>query len=89
MARLPGYQRLVRVPLSASTKGVRLICQATWGDPVARIFSLEALDQSPRLLPTAPDGPAWTEVVAKVPAKDLANPDSGLEKDARVRSHSA
>ena len=76
------YQRLVRLPLDVRTSAVRIVPEATWaaqGERQARIFSIDVLADVPQPLGAVEDGPAWPDVVARVPARDLAAPESGLE----------
>ena len=75
------HQRLVRAPVSARTSAVRLVLESTWGTEPATIFSLDLLEGVPnRYAPT--DGAHWADVVAKVPAKDLAAPESLAEESS-------
>lgn len=85
------YQRLARVPLNVRAKALRFVPEETWGDDAARVFAFEAMDTSPtpEKLAQTPDGPAFSSAVAKIDAKDLAPPDSGLEDAAKKFSHSA
>ncbi|MCL2641433.1 MAG: FAD-dependent oxidoreductase, partial [Phycisphaerales bacterium] len=73
------YQRLVQVGLEVKTKALRLTPLATWGGEEVHIQSLDVLETfSPKATP-APQGRPWLEIVAEVPAADLAAPDSGRE----------
>ncbi|MBR1836754.1 MAG: FAD-dependent oxidoreductase [Kiritimatiellae bacterium] len=36
------HQRLVRVPLSATCRGLRLVVERTWGTPTPRVFAFDA-----------------------------------------------
>ncbi|MGN6506987.1 MAG: FAD-dependent oxidoreductase, partial [Tepidisphaeraceae bacterium] len=38
------YQRLVCLPVNQSTKGIRLIPESTWGEPLARVFAFEPVE---------------------------------------------
>jgi hypothetical protein len=80
------YQRLIRIPLGISTDAIRLIPLATWGSPQARLFSFEPVEEFETKIPAVPDGPLFADLVAKLPASDLAPPDSGLEEIEEKRS---
>ena len=82
------YQRLIEVPLRASTRGLRLVPEATWGDQEARIFNFEPLSQLENKIPTVPSGAHFSTIVARLAPQDLAAPDNGLESDKTSR-HSA
>ncbi len=84
------YQRLVRVGLNLEASGIRLTPTSTWGAGAARLFSVEPLSQA-RLIKHVPQPRMvrWREVVAKVPAADLAPPDSGLEQPEGRKAHGA
>ncbi|HVK07048.1 MAG TPA: FAD-dependent oxidoreductase [Armatimonadaceae bacterium] len=77
-------QRLVRVALPGlSTDGLRLVPEETWaGGDEARVFAFEpqAPGEFADTIPAVPDGPHFGAVVARIPAADLAPPDSGLEE---------
>ncbi len=83
LARVEGnYQRLVRLAVAAHTDGLRVVPEETWGSPEAHVFSIDVLEHTPAShgqAPAEPLGPRWQEVVARVPAEDLAAPQSGLE----------
>ncbi|HEX7009326.1 MAG TPA: FAD-dependent oxidoreductase, partial [Phycisphaeraceae bacterium] len=83
------YHRLVRLPLAVQTKGLRFVPEATWGDEAARLFAFEPVTHSDAVPPPVAQGPAFSEVVARVPAADLAPPDSGLEETASMRGATA
>lgn len=83
------YQRLVRVPLNVRAKALRFVPEQTWGDDAARVFAFEPLETFEAKTPEVPDGPHWSEVVAKTDPKHLAPPDSGLEDAGKKFSHSA
>lgn len=85
------YQRLVRVPLNLRAKALRFVPEETWGDDAARLFAFEALDVAPTAakLARVEDGPAFSAAVARIPAKDLAPPENGLEDATKKFSHSA
>lgn len=73
------YQRLVRVPLDVDASGVRIVPEETWGNPTARVFSIDVLEQTPASIGEVADGETWSAVVAKIAKSDLAEPESGLE----------
>ncbi len=80
VARVAGnYARLVRVELGLETRGLRLVIETTWGDAKARVFAFEPLVQWHDKIPTSPDGPHWSEVVAQLDPHDLLPPENGLE----------
>ena len=74
------YQRFVSVPLRIQATALRLIPEATWGGDEARLYGFEPLERAYEKLPQVAEGLHWPQVVQAVPAKDLAPPDSGLEK---------
>jgi hypothetical protein len=77
------YQRLVRVPLRTRARALQLVIEETWGDEPARVFAFEPLSSLPNELPTAPEGPAFSQIRAAIDPADLAPPDSGLEGGSR------
>nr|WP_309694683.1 FAD-dependent oxidoreductase [Armatimonas sp.] len=84
------YQRLVLIPLSIQATALRLTCTETWGDALARVFAFEPLAEFVPKIPALPDGPSFVEVRARIPTKDLAAPDNGLEEVADTKGpHSA
>ena len=76
------YQRLVRVPLNATTTGLRFVPEETWGDEAVRVFAFEPLPAFEPKIPSIPDGPAFGQVRANVARRDLAPPENGLEPNA-------
>jgi hypothetical protein len=82
------YQRLVGVPLSVQTQALRIVPEATWGAEAARIFSVEPQANFDNKITLAPDGPSFSDVVARFSEEDLAPPENGLETQKRF-SHSA
>jgi hypothetical protein len=83
------YQRLVKLPLALSTQAIRIVPESTWGDPVARIFAAEPVEQVSAAMPAPEEGPLFREVVKAVDPKDLAPPDSGMENPLGKNSASA
>jgi hypothetical protein len=79
------YQRLVFVAARAKAKSLRITPRATWGGELAHIFSADVLDRFTPV-PGVSEGREWSELVAEVPAADLAPPDSGLEGRPSNRS---
>jgi hypothetical protein len=73
------YQRLLRLPLQATAKAIRLVPEQTWGAAELRIFSLDVLERSPQRVGVAPEGEPWPQAVARIPAQDLRPPESGME----------
>ncbi len=72
--------RLVRVPLNLEATAVRLVPESSWnGADEMRIYAAEPTHHGDACPPPIPRGAAWRDVVAAVPAHDLAAPDSGLE----------
>jgi len=74
------FQRLVRVPIDQTGVAIRLVPDATWGAPQVTIFSVDILEEVPKL-PPVPEGEPWPDVVGKVPASDLAPPENNGEED--------
>jgi hypothetical protein len=82
------YQRLVRIELGVETRGLRLIPESTWGATEARVFAFEPLEQFETKIPAMPDGPHFSEVVARLNPEDLLPPENGLEESKKT-SHAA
>ena len=76
------YQRLAHAPLQVRTSGLRFVPEETWGDPEARVFGCEPLEEWPGKIPTQPDGPAFIEVRSKVARADLAPPEGVIERES-------
>jgi hypothetical protein len=74
------YQRLVRVPVNKQAVAIRLTPTATWGATNARLFGFEPIEQFETKIPSIPDGPHFSALVAAIPPRDLAAPDSGFEE---------
>jgi hypothetical protein len=70
------FHRLVRVPLKVTTTALRLVPESTWGNKIARVFAFEPLETSVEAIPPVPEGPAFSEVRAHIPAADLAPPEN-------------
>lgn len=79
------YQRLVRVPLGIQTTALRFIPEETWGDAEVRVFAFEPLATCEPDLPTAPDGPHFREVQARIAPEHLAPPENSPEGPSRTR----
>jgi hypothetical protein len=69
------HQRLVRVPLHAETRSLRLVVEETWGNPDARLFAFDPLETWEDKIPRYPDGPTFTEVRARAKPADLEPPE--------------
>ncbi|MBW3635416.1 MAG: hypothetical protein KY445_02985 [Armatimonadetes bacterium] len=72
-------QRLVKVPLQGAVFGLRLVPEATWGAQGARVFAFEPVPELRAAIPAAPQGPHWSEVVARLDEKELPPPENGKE----------
>jgi len=83
------YQRLVIAPVNCRAQALRLVPESTWGEDTVRVFGFDALAEDPGRLPARPVGQRWADVVAATDPADLAPPESGLEDDAKAKSHSA
>jgi len=73
-------RRLIVLPVGREIRAVRWIGEQTWGHPKLRVYAFEACAEKLPLSRDIPAGKSWTEVVAGIPAEDLAEPDNGLEK---------
>jgi hypothetical protein len=73
------YQRVVRVGLNVRAVALRLIPTATWGAATARLFAFEPVEHFEQKIPAIPVGPHFRALVGRIPVRDLAPPDSGLE----------
>lgn len=82
------FQRLVAVELQIEARGLRLIVEATWGAPQARVFAFEPLETFVAKIPHVPDGPHFSEVRSRIDPQDLAPPENGLESGDKS-GHSA
>lgn len=80
------YQRLVRVPLDVHAQAIRFVPERTWGDEAVRVFAFEPLEQFEHTIPDPVDGPHFSAVVANVPPRDLAPPDSGKEEELTAKA---
>jgi len=69
------YQRLVRVPLEVRADAIRVVVEETWGDELARIFSLDVLEGQTQRIGQVREGEAWAEIVARTPAESLRRPE--------------
>ena len=79
-------RRLRVLPIGQVVSAIRWTGHATWGADDLRLYSLEASATSMPLTHTPAPGKYWTEVVADLPAEDLAAPDHGLEEEGRGTS---
>lgn len=66
-------KRLVNAAVNCETDALRLVPDASWGEKVARVFSLDVAPDDRFRDFSAPAGRAWSEVVASVPPEDLAD----------------
>lgn len=82
------YQRLVRVPLQARARALRLVPEATWGDAAARIFAFEPQERCESKMPRVLEGPHFGTVRAALDARDLAPPE-GAQDCVTKQRHSA
>jgi hypothetical protein len=80
------FQRLVTMPLSVRTTGLRLVPEATWGSACARVFAFEPLDVFADKVPAIAEGLHWSDVRAAIAPADLEPPQSGLEGGRRGRT---
>jgi hypothetical protein len=82
------YHRLVTVPLTVSSTGLRLVPESTWGAAGARVFAFEATEQAASKIPVVPEGARWRDVVARIRPEDLAPPENETSVP-RAPSHAA
>ena len=80
--RSENRHRRVVLPLGRSIAAVRWTGLDTWGDPLLKVFAFEALDHALPLTYEPEPGRHWNEVVAEIPARDLREPDHGLESES-------
>ena len=71
--------RLMKVSFEKAVTGLRLVPTETWGAPGARVFAFEPLELGATPTPATPSGPPWLQVVARIDAADLAEPENGME----------
>ncbi len=83
------HQRLVRLPFSARTTGLRLTALETWGDDVARVFAFEPVDGFDVDMTPPVQGLTFAEARATIAPRDLAPPAKDDEKPATRRTISA
>jgi len=77
-------QRLVNVRLKCETDALRLVPESSWGEDVAKVFSIDvAPDDRFHNFP-AFEGRAWSEIVAETPSEDLRA--ASLENDPRKKT---
>jgi hypothetical protein len=79
------YQRLVEVPLQVRTAALRFVPEETWGDPEARVFSLEPLQTFTSKIPGHVDGPTFTEVRSRIAPADLTPPEGVIEHESEKK----
>lgn len=72
-------RRLYILPVEQSVTAIRWTGQSTWGASELRVYSLEASATAIPLSKNPPAGKRWADIVAEMPAEDLAEPDHGLE----------
>lgn len=75
-------RRLVVLPVEKSVTAIRWTGLETWGDPMLRLFSIEATADRLPVSRNPPDGIAWSEVMAQIGPEDLKEPDHGLESNS-------
>lgn len=71
--------RLVVIPIQRELKALRWVGESTWGDPLLKVFSIEAMTESLPLTRRRQQRKSWHNVVAEIDPADLAPPDNGLE----------
>lgn len=76
-------KRLLEIPVQCRGQGVRVTLQRSWGDADPRLFSIDLLKKERDDTVQFPQGKAWREVVASVPADKLNPPDT----QAKGRTH--
>ena len=80
-------RRLVVLPIKREVRAIRWIGESNWGDTdITRLFSVEARQAPMPYSVNTPDGISWTDAMGMIDAKDLAEPDHGLEKKAKGSS---
>lgn len=72
-------RRLVVLPVQREVKAIRLIAEASWGEPSVRLFSFEAHGDNLPLTVEREKGRNWIDVVRSIAPDDLLPPDHGLE----------
>ncbi|WP_269523091.1 FAD-dependent oxidoreductase [Coraliomargarita parva] len=78
-------RRLWVLAVGKAVCGIRWTGHATWGgDNELRLYSMEALDTVLPLTFSPSEGASWSSVCARIPAKDMAAPDHGLEKKSET-----
>jgi hypothetical protein len=73
-------QRLVYVPFDVTTRALRLIPEATWGDETARVFAFEPLAHCTPKRSPVPDGPPFAQARTQIAPADLAPPEGATEQ---------
>jgi hypothetical protein len=77
------FQRLVKVPLDVECRALRFVAEETWGDPGARLFSMEPLETCEVKMPTYPAGPGIAELRARMNPADLAPPKNRRDTETK------
>ncbi len=72
-------RRLYVLPVARSVKAIRWTGHSTWGASDLRVYSIEASSTAMPLSQDPPAGKRWVELISKMPAEDLDEPDHGLE----------
>lgn len=72
-------RRLAIIPVRRSIRALRWTGESTWGDPLLKVFSIEATPEPLPLTQSPPKGRNWRDIIADLNPGDLAEPDHGLE----------
>jgi hypothetical protein len=74
------HRRLLTVAIGRPVKAVRFTGLSAWeeGAPI-RVYAMEPTNRALPISQNPPKGRSWVDVVADLPAGDLAEPDHGLE----------
>lgn len=81
-------KRLVEIPGSLRTTGIRIRLESSWGEGDPRLFSVDILKKEQDDTVQFPRGKTWKEVVASVPEEELQKPDTQAQ-GRTGRSHGA
>jgi hypothetical protein len=68
------YQRLVGIPVSIETTGLRIVPEETWGDPEARLFAFEPLERFEVKTGPKLERERFVDIRARIRPEDLAPP---------------
>ncbi len=71
--------RLAVIPIRRDLLALRWTGESTWGDPLLKVFSIEATTDALPLTRPHQQRRSWHDVVAELDPADLAPPDNGLE----------